>query len=246
MKIQDNDISLEDNRPPPVKLVSRALSDGSRSETPRHNYKHTWTVKQRVTLTMLAVTYSNNWNELTAVFNNCHKSDLRNCGGLRKAVVNTQWNDMRRKHQALQSSYDRKLASLSYLEKKANEVGVTLISKKKSADPIDDSRTDFLPDHESQTTPDFQTLSGLTLLPTTPKKAKNDNSLPTPPDSRERKLPQCTATKRLAQIGWRACTTQSQGRYSSAVGIRAGACLHYPTVPLAQDLGATRYREEAL
>ena len=284
LKDEFDEIDLEACQPPSIKPVSKALSDGSRDETPVPTYKHRWTVEQRITLAMLAESYTNNWDELTLVFNHWHRSDLRRCGGLRRAVVYTQYRDMRTKFDAtaalrkLQDSlspYDRSsLASLGGLQKKANEIGIRLETKgstdilnqsripnehdkpgrqkRKRANPIDDSRTDFLPDYsgdENGTAADLRHLSGLVHLPKTPTRNNSQqerNGLLTPPDSRKRKLPRLKVDKRLAGIGFRAFTAESQGTYSSASGIRAGAFLNCPNIPLARDLNLTRYREEAL
>ena len=288
----DSNVQLKDElevnpvacEPPSRKPVSKALSDGSRNETPIPTYRHRWTVEQRITLAMLAEAYINNWDELTLVFNHWHKRDLRRCGGLRRAVVYTQYRDMRatfdgpaelKRLQDSLSPYDRSsLASLDGLQKKANEIGIRLEAKKsidisnqnrtrnehdkperqtrKRANPVDDSRTDFLPDYsgdECKTVADFRLLRGLVHLPKTP--TKNDgqqerSGLLTPPNSRKRKMPRLAVDKKLAGIGFRAFTAESQGTYSSALGIRAGAFLNCPNIPLARDLSLTRYREEAL
>lgn len=257
--------NFQDFQPPTVQPTSRALSDGSREDTPLPTYRHRWTPAQRLTLTMLADSYDNDWDELTSIFNHWHKSDLRRCGGLRKAVVYTQYRDMREKfdaaatlrrlHDSL-SPYDRLfLVSPHGLEKKANEIGIRLRAKgsadvsnqsripnkhdnserkRKRATSFDDSRTDFLPGPS---------------LPKTPRKIHGKlslNGLLTPPDSGKRQKPQLTAEKRLAGIGFRASTSESQGIYSSALGIRAGAFADCSNIPLARDLSVTRYREEAL
>lgn len=284
VKDELDDIHLEGCQPQTVQPTSRALSDGSREETPCPTYKHSWTVQQRLTLTMLAESYSNNWDELTSVFNNFHKSDLRRCGGLRRVVIVTQYHDMRRKFDAaaalrqLQvtlSPYERSsLVSLGGLEKKAKEIGIQLKAKvstdvligsgipdshdnlrhrkRKHANLKDDSRTDFLPDesdNENRTATGIQMVQGVTHLPQTPIKINSKqqyNGLLTPPDSKKRKLPSITAAKRLAEIGFRAFTAESQGTYSSIVGIRAGAFRDCPDIPLARHLSVTKYREEAL
>ena len=284
LKDEFEEVDLEACQPLSSKPL-KALSDGSRDETPVPTYKHRWTVEQRITLAMLAESYINSWDELTLVFNHWHRSDLQRCGGLRRAVVYTQYRDMRTKFDAtaalrkLQDSfspYDRSsLASLGGLQKKANEIGIRLEAKgsidisnqsrvpnehdkpgrqkRKRANPIDDSRTDFLPDYsgdESGTiAADFRLSPGLVHLPKTPTRNNSQqerNGLLTPPDSRKRKMPRLTVDKRLAGIGFRAFTAQSQGTYSSALGIRAGAFLNCPNIPLAQDLNPTQYREEAL
>lgn len=173
------------------------------------------------------------------------------------------------------SPYERSsLASLGGLQKKANEIGIQLeakgstdisnqrrilyehdkprLQKRKRADPIDDSRTDFLPDYpgdEKGTAADFRFIRGLPYLPKTPTRNSSQqepNGLLTPPDSRKRKMPRLTVDKRLAGIGFRAFHAQSQGTYSSTLGIRAGAFRNCPNIPLARDLDITRYREEAL
>ena len=284
LKDEFDEVNLEACQPPSSKPAAKALSFGSRDETPVPTYKHRWTVEQRITLAMLAESYTNNWDELTLVFNHWHRSDLRRCGGLRRAVVYTQYRDMRTKFDAtaalreLQHSlspYDRSsLASLGGLQKKANEIGIRLEAKgstdisnqcripndhdkpgrqkRKGANPIDDSRTDFLPGHsgdESGTVADFGLLRGLVHLPKTPTRNNSQqerNGLQTPPDSRKRKMPRLTNDKRLAGIGFRAFTAESQGTYSPVLGIRAGAFLNSPNIPLARDLNPTRYREEAL
>ena len=156
IKNEETDINPEPRQPAPAKAFPRALSDGSRDETPTPTYKHRWTVEQRLTLTMLAESYSNKWNELTKVFNHAHKSDLRRCGGLRVAVVNTQFNDMRRKIdavaalrrvQATLSPYDRtSLVSPAVIEKKAEEVGIQLIARR----PTDTSSRGNLTDDDAQ------------------------------------------------------------------------------------------------
>lgn len=284
VKDELDDINLEGCQPQTVQPTSRALSDGSREDTPCPTYKHSWTVQQRLTLTMLAESYSNNWDELTSVFNNFHKSDLRRCGGLRRVVIVTQYHDMRRKFDAaaalrqLQvtlSPYERSsLATLGGLETKAKEIGIQLKAKgstdvliksgipnkhnnpghrkRKHANPRDDSRTDFLPDeydNENRKATDLQMIQSVTHLPRTPTKInanKSYNGLLTPPDSKKRKLPSITAAKRLADIGFRAFTAESQGTYSSTLGIRAGAFRDCPGIPLARHLSVTKYREEAL
>ena len=284
VKDEIDEVDLEAGQPPSSKPASKPLSDGSRDETPVPTYKHKWTVEQRITLAMLAESYTNNWDELTLVFNHWHRSDLRRCGGLRRAVVYTQYRDMRTKFNAAAASrrlqdslspYERaSLASLGGLQKKANEIGIRLEAKgsmnilnqsrildehdkpgrpkRKRAEPIDDSRTDFLPDcsgDESGTAADLRFLRGLPHLPKTPTRNNSQqerNGLLTPPDSRKRKMPRLTTDKRLAGIGFRAFHAQSQGTYSSALGIRAGAFLNSPDIPLARDMNLTRYREEAL
>ena len=256
IKVEVNEIDIEDGQPSTIEPASKALSDGSRKESPSYK-QHTWTVEQRLTLTMLGE-YSNNWKEKTAVFNQFHKSDLRNRGGLRRAVVNTQYNDMRKKFdpadalkklQATLSPYDRmKLASRPTLERKANEIGIRLNAKwptdtsslgtiyekqnprghkRKHADLVDEARTDYLSHRShngSQTPPHPRAAHECHLAPPkTPTKMygqQRDNGLLTPPDSRGRKLQRLTADKRLAPIGFRAFTAQSQGTYSSILGIR--------------------------
>lgn len=245
----------DEHLPSTLKPASRALSDGSRDETPTPTYKHSWTLEQRLTLAMLAESYSNNWNEKTSVFNHFHRSDLRRCGGLRRPVISTQFNDMQKKGfnagngfkklQSTLSPYDRaKMVSRAGLEKKAHEIGILLHAKeasdsslmsdkdnaqghkRKRTDSIDDARTDFFPhlsDNDCQTASYAKTVHGLTLLPKTPTKSngrQKGNGLLTPPDSREAKMPRLTTEKRLAQIGFRAFTGQSQGTYSSVLGIR--------------------------
>lgn len=236
-------------------FASKALSDGSHSESPSPGHKHSWTVEQRLTLALLAESYTNNWNEKTAVFNHYHKYDLRGCGGLRRAVVSTQYNDMRKrfnpadalkKLQATVSPYDRmRLASRAALERKANEIGIRLNAKwptdssshgrisdmhdtqghkRKRDDLFDDARTDYLPHNESQAPSHLQAVHQFNLLPPpktpTTINCSRNNGLPTPPDSRGRKLQRLTVDKRLAQIGFRAFTAQSPSTYSPALGIR--------------------------
>lgn len=256
IKVEVNEVNIEDGQPSTIESASKALSDGSREESPSYK-QHTWTVEQRLTLNMLGE-YSNHWKDKTAVFNHFHKSDLRNRGGLRRAVVNTQYNDMRKKFdpadalkklQATLSPYDRmKLASRPALERKAKEIGIRLNAKwptnsstlgtifdkhdaqghkRKRADPIDEARTDYL-SHRSQSgsqTPSHPRAVHEYHLapPKTPTKMygqQRDNGPLTPPDSRRRKVPRLNADKRLAHIGFRAFTAQSQGTYSSILGIR--------------------------
>lgn len=226
--------------------------------------RHNWTTEQRLTLAVLA-SYGNDWRQLTSVFNRFHRSDLRRCGGLRTAVVATQYHDMRhwfdaagaaKKLHTTLSPYDRsKRVSRARLEKEANEIGIALKTtgcKRKRADPTYDDRTDFLPsqsDDESRETPHLQTGQDITFHPKTPLKANSKqqaNGLLTPPDSGERKKIRLTTDKRLARIGFRAFTAKTQGTYTPALGIRAGAFLNSPTIPLARDLEATKFREEAL
>ncbi len=152
IKVEDNDINSEDGQPSILKPASKALSDGSHEETPSPTYKHRWTVEQRLTVAMLAECYNNPWNELTPVFNNFHKSDLRRCGGLRKAVVVAQWYDIRRWFNITETlqqlkkalpPYDRvKLASRPGLEKKARDIGIQLNGK----GPTDSSARSKVPD----------------------------------------------------------------------------------------------------
>ncbi|KAL9069090.1 MAG: hypothetical protein Q9161_005737 [Pseudevernia consocians] len=183
-----------------VKPASKALSDGSGDESLSPTYRHSWTMKQRLTLAMLAKSYSNNWNEKTAVFNHFHRSDLRR-GGLRRVVVSAQFNDMRtwfnaanalkKLHKSL-SPYDKlKLASQRGLEKKALDIGIQLIrngpanssirsrmsdkhdapgSKRKRVDPIDDVLPTDRSDNENQRASQPQTVHGLSILPKTPTK----------------------------------------------------------------------------
>ena len=241
---------------------SRGLSDGSRQETPNRPPNHKWSTNQRLTLSILRESYSNGWDDLTAVFNRYHKSDIRR-RRLRSAVVRTQFCDMRRKDFDVAASFKQSQPTLPnyersvhltrlQLEKKANEIGIVLIvkapTKRKRVDVNDDSRTDFLSDIESQQTLDPQATIDLTF-PKTPTKdpaQKQSNGLLTPPDSKRRKIRTFTVDKKLAQIGFRASTSQSQGSFTSALGIRAGAFLNSPTIPLAQDLAEARYRAEAL
>lgn len=176
IKVEANDLDLEDAQPSAVKPASKALSDGSRDETPTPTYKHSWTVEQRLKLAMLAEAYSNDWNEKTFVFNHVHKSGLRHW--LRKVVLITQSNHMKKKNfdaaaslrglQATLSPYDRSnLVSRRVLEKKALDINIKLRAKettdtsfrsrmsdkhdapgrkRKRVDLLDDTRTDFLPD----------------------------------------------------------------------------------------------------
>ncbi|CAD6589678.1 MAG: hypothetical protein ASARMPRED_004166 [Alectoria sarmentosa] len=254
IKVEVCDVDLEDGQDSGAKPARRALSDGSRDDTPSLTYKHKWSVQQRLTLTVLGDSYANNWKEKTAVFNHFHRADFARVGGLRRAVVNTQYNDMRKyfnasdalkKLQTILSPYERsKLASRPLLERKALDIGIQLDAKgptdssnrsrmsdkpldagrkRKRADLIEDARTDFLSDHEIQTGSHLPTVYSLTFLPKTPTKPngkQQNKGLLTPPDSRERKTIRLTADKRLAQIGFRAFTTQSQGTYSSVQGIR--------------------------
>ena len=254
IKVEVNDVNIRNSQPPTIEPASKALSDGSREESPSYR-QHAWTVEQRLTLTMLGENYINSWKDKTAVFNQFHKSELRNRRGLRKAVVSTQFNDMRRwfnavdalkKLQITMSPYDRmRLVSRAGLERKANEIGVQLNAKvptdssnlcrkinkhdapghkRKRDDLFDDARTDYLPHNESQAPSHLQTVHQFNLLlpSKTPTKiiGTRHNGLPTPPDSRGRKLQRLTVDKRLAQIGFRAFTAQSQGTYSPALGIR--------------------------
>ena len=267
IKDEFDDPNLEARQPPTVRPVSKALSDGSREESPLHTYKHRWTIEQRITLAILAETYSNNWDDITCVFNRCHRSGLRKCGGLRKAVLYAQIHDMRKKLN-LEAAL-RNLASRAHLEQKAIEIGVHLKpksptyfsyrgglrdrygNKRKRDDRPDDSRTDYLPDaidNGIRTGFEPQTMNYL-VLPKTPTKItgkQQHNGLLTPPDSRDRKIPQFTLEKKLAKIGFRAFTSQTQGTYSAALGIRAGAFLNCSDIPLAADHSTTTYREEAL
>ena len=263
-KVKDefDDLNLEARQPPTVRPTLKALSDGSRDESPTPTYKHRWTLPQRITLAMLAENYSNSWDDITSVFNRFHVSDLRKCGGLRRPVVYTQYRHIKRyfnleaalrQLQQTLSPYERtKLASRAHLEQKAVVIGVQLIEKKltdiscqgglsgrhdisgrnkrKRVDILDDAKTHYLPDE----------------TPTKATGKQQQNGLPTPPDSRQRKIPRLTLEKKLARIGFRAFTSQTQGRYSSALGIRAGAFLNCLDIPLAADRSATEYREEAL
>ena len=253
IKAEVDDINLRE------KPAARALSDGSHEETPTPSYRHTWTVEQRLTLSMLAQSFSNDWDEKISVFNHFHKSQLPR-GGFRSRVVYTQYRDMvsRRfdaaaaseKLKTTLSPYERStLATEAALEKKAREIGVNLnvrgptdtsvrsrmsdkhdvperpTLKRKRADTIDDGRTDFLPDQPEDDSQKFfqqQPVYSFSLHPKTPTKAnaKQGEGLLTPPDSGWPKRQRLTANKRLAQIGFRALTTQSQGTYSSTLGIR--------------------------
>lgn len=282
IKDEFDDINPEAHQSPILQKPSTILSDGSREETPSPNHHNRWKVEQRLTLILLAEGYTNNWVDLTAVFNYFHKSDLRR-GGLRRVVVQTQYFDMTRKGfnadaamralKATISPFDRaKLVTRIGLEKRAREVGISLsargptdgprrsripykhdalVLKRKVVDPIDDARTDYLPDdtnNQDRTARNLQIAHGLTLQ-TTPSKIKGkqvDNGLMTPPATRGRKKPRLAAGKRLAQIGFRAVTAQTQGPYTQDLGIRAGAFAHNgPSIPRAQDLETTRYRQEA-
>ena len=251
VKVEATNLNFHDEPSSTVKSTAKALSDGSRDETPTQRYRHTWTTEHRLTLAILAECYSNKWSEKTYVFNHFHRADLRRCGGLRQAVIFTQYNDMRRwfnaaenllRLQATLAPYERsKLASQPGLEKAALDIGILLSSKKATAssnrimvaNPHNRSRckrkrdrTDFLPersDEENQTTSHVGNLQSLTLLPKTPTKRngkRQEAALPTPPDSKKRKIPQPTVHKKLARIGFRAVTVQTQGMYSSVLGIR--------------------------
>lgn len=248
VKNEEDEANLEDSQPLTVKRTRKALSDGSRAETPSPTYKHRWSIEQRQTLAMLADSYGNSWDDITSVFNNIHKSDLQRRGargGLRKVVILAQWNHMKKymdvaasikKSQATLSPYDR-----SKLVKKANDIGVRLRAKgplddpperkRKRADTIEFRRTISPPGPsgiENQGVFDMQPAHELTLLPMTPRQSNGktqDHGLRTPPISRERKDLRLTANKRLAPIGFRAFTPESQGRYLSALGIR-GMSLH--------------------
>ena len=281
IKIEEHNINREGHLPRPTNPTTKALSDGSRDETPSPTYKHSWTTEQRVTLAILAETYRNTWKEITAVFNYVHRSDLPRRGGLRSVVVSTQYNDMLRRKFDVTVALERLQADLpphnmpnfvtrSQIEQKADEINIKLITdtsmdcsrrtlldmhnpsarKRKRVD--DDARTDYLPDrtHNAyQTASYLRTAHGLAILPKTPQKSsyKNlANGLQTPPDSRGHILPRLTTAKRLAKIGFRAITSQSQGTYDAALGIRAGAFLQSLNIPLARDLEVNRYREEAL
>ena len=237
VKVEVTNLNIEDEQPSTVKHAAKALSDGSREESPTLSYKHRWTTQQRLTLAALAEIYSNNRSEKTAVFNHFHRSDFRGSGGLRKAVVATQFHTMRKR-----CSYDRpKLASQPGLEKAALDISIQLSLKKATAssnritisNPHNRSgckskrdRTDFLPDRsddDNQTASHVEKLHSLTLLPKTPTKRngkRQESALLTPPDSRERKIPRLTVDKKLARIGFRASTTKTQGTYSSVLGIR--------------------------
>ena len=259
VKPEDKDLNPEDTQVPAVPHPTKALSDGSREDTPTRTYRNKWTVEQRLTLIMLADSYSNNWDDKISVFNHVHKLDLPRRRGLRRNVVVAQWHDMEkkfdaaaalRKLQATLSPYDiSKLMSGAGLERKAREIGVqlyprvftdnstrnkmsdkldVLMRKRKRANSIADRRTDFLSesDNESQPNPHSQTIHGLPFLPKTPTKIngrQKNNGILTPPDSRERKKQHFIVDKRLAPIGFRAFTAQSQGKYSSVLGIR-GTC----------------------
>ncbi|KAM0796452.1 hypothetical protein BDR22DRAFT_825231 [Usnea florida] len=198
IKVEVTNLNSEDEQPLSVKSTAKALSDGSRDETPTHKYRHTWTTEHRLTLAILAECYSNKWSEKTYVFNHFHRADLRRCGGLRQAVVVAQYNDMRTwfdaaenllRLQAILAPYERsKLASQPGLEKAALDIGIQLILKKATAssnrttiaNPHKRSeckrkrdRTDFLPDRsddENQTASHVDNLPSVTLLPMTPTK----------------------------------------------------------------------------
>ena len=237
VKIEITDLTIENEQPLSVRPTAKALSDGSRDETPTPKYRHKWTKAQRTTGAILAENYSNEWTERTAVFNRFHRSDLRGSGGLRDAVVATQFHDMRRR-----CSYDRpKFARQPELEQAAIHIGIQLNLKKatassnriKIANPHNRSgckrkrdRTDFLPDQpdeENETASHVGNLQSLTLLPKTPTKRNGkgqETVLLTPPDSKKRKISQPTVHKKLARIGFRAVTVQTQGKYSSVLGIR--------------------------
>ena len=227
---------------PGHRVTRKVLSDGSREDTRRLPPNHKWTVDQRLTLSILRENYNNSWMDLTAVFNHCHKSDLGR-RRLRSIVLDTQYRDMKRKKIDASAAFAQAQASLSpyerssqvtrlELEKKANEIGINLISK----ESIKRKRVDSANDD-------------LTFPPKTPTKpqAKNQiNGILTPPSSKRRKVQTFTVDKKLAQIGFRAFTTQSQGSFTSALGIRAGAFRSSPTIPLAQDLTEPKYRAEVL
>ena len=254
IKIDANELSHEGTQPSTKQPVTRALSDGSREDTPAFIHKHKWTVEQRLTLALLAEFYSNDWNEKTTVFNRFHRSHIRR-GGLRRAVVHAQWIHMRnwfdatdslRKLHATLSPYDRlEMASRPVLEKQALDIGIKLNATKATnssnrttmsdTQDIPDlkrkrAETDFLPNDYRQTVSHSQTVHGLTILPKTPTKTherQRDNGLLTPPDSRGRKVQRLTVDKKLARIGFRASTAQSQGTYCSVLGIR-GMCIQSP------------------
>ena len=233
VKVETTDPKFEDEQPIIVRPTAKALSDGSRDETPTPKYRHTWTKAQRITLAILAENYSNKWSERTAVFNYLHRSDLRGSGGLRDVVVATQFHDMKRR-----CLYDRVLAPHPRLEKAALHIGIRLQKATAShngtrANPYERSgckrkreRTDFLPDRsddENQSASHVEILHSLTLPPKTPTKRngkRDEIALLTPPDSKKRKIPQPTVDKKLARIGFRAFTEQTQGKYSSVLGIR--------------------------
>ena len=243
--------------------VTKALSDGSREETPRLTYKHKWTIQERLTLAMLAESYSNNWDEKSAVFNHFHKSDLRRVGGLRKAVIVAQFYEMRKWFNAadalkeLQTSlspYDRsKLVSRDELEKKALDIGVQL-RLQETTNPSNQTVQITISDpHDAQGRKKRkrideidEPLRALTSPRTPIKIGQKKNGLLTPPDSRERKIRGLTTDKKLAQIGFRAFTLESQGIYTSDLGIRAGAFINCSVIPLARSLEASKYRDEAL
>ena len=198
IKDEATNLDIEDEQPLNVNFTAKALSDGSRDETPTQKYRHTWTAEHRLTLAILAECYSNKWNEKTYVFNHFHRADLRRCGGLRQVVLSAQYNDMRTwfdaaetllRLQATLAPYERsKLASQPGLEKAALDIGIQLILKKATAsfnritvaNPHNRSgckrkrdRTDFLPDRsddENQTVSHVANLPSLTLLPKTPTK----------------------------------------------------------------------------
>lgn len=234
VKVEVINLTIEDEQPSTVKHAAKALSDGSREESPTLSYKHKWTSRQRSTLAILAEIYSNSWSERTAVFNHFHRFDFRESGGLRKSVVATQFHNMRRR-----CLYDRlELALQPGLEKAALDIGIRLKKATASRNGITMAtphnrpgykrkrdRTDFLPepsDDENQTAY-VEQQNGSNILPKTPTK-QNDKRFKsgplTPPDSRDRKPQQLTIDKRLARIGFRASTTCSQGKYSSILGIR--------------------------
>ena len=235
VKVEVTNLNSEDEQPLTVRPTAKALSDGSRDGTPTRKYRHKWTKAQRTTLAILAENYSNKWREKAAVFNYFHRYDLRGSGGLREVVVATQFHHIRKSY-----SYDRpKLASHLGLEKAALHIGIHLQRATAGSNPITIAnphnrsgckrkrdRTDFLPDRsddENQTASHVENLPSLTLLPKTPTKqtAKQPGTaLLTPPDSKKRKMPQPIIHKKLARIGFRAVTAQTQGKYSSVLGIR--------------------------
>ena len=242
VKIEITELNIEDEHPLIVRPAAKALSDGSRDETPTPKYRHRWTKAQRKTVAILAENYTNKWTERTAVFNHFHRSDLRGCGGLRDVVVATQFHHIRKSY-----SYDRpKLASYPGLENAAIHIGIQL--QKATPSPNGPTmpnlhhrpghkrkrdRTDFLPEPY-----------GLNIMPKTPTKQngkRHKSGLQTPPDSRDPKLQRLTIDKKLARIGFRASTTSSQGKYSSVLGIRGTWTESIWKMTLPKTYSKTRY-----
>lgn len=245
VKSEVNDINLKDGQPSDLRPTPKRCSDGARSESLSTTYRHHWTFEQRLTLTSLAEAYGNDWERVTSDFNHVHNTELR------KAVVVAQYHQLRRTRldtaaPLRKTQTTRRRPSNDSIPDRLSDRHDGSRRKRKFVDSADDHRTDHMPDKsdkESRTTPDMQTVYGLTLLPRTPTKA---NGLTTPPDSRKRKIPRLTIDKHLANIGFRASTAESQGRFTTALGIRAGAFSNYSEVPLATDLNSTTYEQEAV